>query len=65
MSNFKRKEVIDEYTEYTNRWKEFENNVMDPTNFELVGQFERTKPNLIPLSDVYIYKNLDESIWIR
>ncbi len=59
MENFKRPEVVAEYPLYANRWQIFEDEILNPTKFELIKSFVLTKPNLIPLSDVYIYKNLN------
>lgn len=56
MENYKRVPVGDKYPEYHKAWESFENEVTN--NFELIQSFELSKPNLIPLSDVYIYENL-------
>ena len=57
MSNFKRKEVSSKYPFYAERWEAFENTVTDSENFKLLKSFTLPKPNLIPLSDVFIYEN--------
>lgn len=59
MENFKRPEVVAEYPLYASRWKAFEDEILDPTKFKLIKTFVLPKPNLIPLSDVFIYKNLN------
>jgi len=59
MANFKRPEIQKAYPEYVKRWQAFESELMDPSKYELVKAFELPKPNLIPLSDVYIYKNIE------
>ncbi|KKU57244.1 MAG: hypothetical protein UX79_C0017G0008 [candidate division WWE3 bacterium GW2011_GWB1_47_11] len=59
MANFKRPEIQKAYPEYVKRWQAFESELMDPSKYELVKTFELPKPNLIPLSDVYIYKNIE------
>lgn len=58
MSNYKRTEVVKKYPDLTNRWDEFENVLQNSGDFLLIKDFSLSKPNLIPLSDVYIYKNL-------
>ncbi|OGC68788.1 hypothetical protein A2415_05435 [candidate division WWE3 bacterium RIFOXYC1_FULL_39_7] len=58
MENYKREEVKTKYPFYYKKWAAFEEVLMDPTKFELIKDFTLNKPNLIPLSDVYIYKNL-------
>jgi 4-amino-4-deoxy-L-arabinose transferase-like glycosyltransferase len=57
MSNYKRPEVIKAYPLLTNRWKSFENELQNSGGFELIKEFTLPKPNLVPLSDVYIYRN--------
>lgn len=59
MQNFKKPEVEKKYPFYTKKWKDFESKVLDPNNFELIKEFTLPKPNLVELSDVYIYKNLN------
>jgi len=58
LQNYKRPAVRQEFPFYYEKWSEFENMLADNEHFELVNQFVLPKPNLIPLSDVYIYKNL-------
>lgn len=58
MSNYKRPEVIKAYPELTRRWQDFEDKLQNSSEFELIKEFTLPKPNLIPLSDVYIYRNL-------
>jgi hypothetical protein len=62
MENFKRSDVVKKYPYYAQRWNEFENMLEDTNKYELVKDFTLIKPNLIPLSDVHIYKSLDISI---
>lgn len=59
MSNFKKPEVKKAYPEYAQRWEDFEKTLNDESKFMLVKTFELPKPNLIPLSDVRIYKNVN------
>ncbi len=58
MTNFKRPKVVELYPEYAKRWQEFENQLRDTARYKLIKAFVLPKPNLIPLSDVYIYENL-------
>ena len=58
MSNYKREEVRKKFGFYSERWGDFEMQLRDTSKFELLKKFTLPKPNLIPLSDVYIYKNL-------
>jgi hypothetical protein len=59
MQNFKGPEVVKEYPFYAQTWADFEKTVEDPNKFELVKDFTTTKPSLIPLSDVFIYKRIN------
>ena len=54
----KKDDVKTAYSEYSKKWQDFENKVQDETKYELVKDFILPKPNLIPLSDVLIYKKL-------
>ena len=56
MTNFKRKEVIETYPLYSKEWQNFEDTVTKSDKFSLVKSFVLPKPNLVPLSDVSIYK---------
>ncbi len=58
MENFKRKEVANKYNYYSQAWEQFEKTIEDSSKFELIKDFTVTKPNLIPLSDVFIYKQI-------
>ncbi len=58
LSNYKRPEVRKAYPVYSTAWENFEKQLHDTNNFELIEKFTLPKPNLIPLSDVYIYRNL-------
>lgn len=60
LENYKRAAVRNNYPFYYEKWHDFENILTDNNKFELINQFVLPKPNLIPLSDVYIYKNLGE-----
>ncbi|OGC45236.1 hypothetical protein A2V49_01380 [candidate division WWE3 bacterium RBG_19FT_COMBO_34_6] len=43
---------------YSAGWMEFENSLQNTNQYELIKEYVLSKPNLIPLSDVFIYKNL-------
>jgi len=58
MQNYKRREIQEKFPEYSKRWANFEKTVENPGNFKLIKVFKLPKPNLIPLSNVYIYENL-------
>ncbi|HLD51463.1 hypothetical protein A3K34_04730 [candidate division WWE3 bacterium RIFOXYC1_FULL_40_10] len=58
LENFRKSIVATTYPEYAKAWKNFELLVSDPSKFSLINSFVLPKPNLIPLSDVYIYKRL-------
>jgi len=58
MENFKRKEIIEKFPEYSKRWSDFEKTVENTQKFKLIKSFELAKPNLIPLSNVYVYENI-------
>lgn len=58
MQNFKKPEVAQKYPFYTKRWQQFEDNILKSGKFELIKEFTLPKPNLVELSDVFIYKNL-------
>lgn len=60
MENHRRAEVVRAYPDYSTRWDKFENAINSPGKFEMIKSFTLPKPNLVPLSDVYIYKNLDK-----
>ena len=62
MSNYKRPEVKKAYPYYSQRWEEFERKLQNKNDFELIKDFSLPKPNLIPLSDVFVYKNLNYSL---
>lgn len=58
MENYKRSAVKNSYPFYYEKWNTFENKLQDENKFKLIKQFVLPKPNLIPLSDVFIYENL-------
>jgi len=60
MENHSRPEVKETYPEYYLRWNGFVRTLNTPEKFELAKDFSLSKPNLIPLSDVFIYRNLDK-----
>jgi hypothetical protein len=57
MENFKRPEIRKAYPFYYDSWQTFENILLDETKFILIKEFVLPKPNLINLSDVFIYKS--------
>lgn len=59
MENFKRNEVREQFPTYVERMEKFESSILNPNNFRLINSFTLTKPNLIPLSDIYIYENVN------
>jgi len=58
LQNHKRSAVKQKYPFYYETWNKFENKLANPEQFKLLNQFVLPKPNLIPLSDVFIYENL-------
>lgn len=58
MENFKRPEVLKAYPTYVEKMENFENTVLNTDNFKLIKAFTLPKPNLIPLSDVFIYERV-------
>lgn len=53
-----KKDIIKEkYPFYFDKWNAFETELLDETKFKVIKEFTLTKPNLIPLSDVFIYEN--------
>jgi len=60
MENYKKPEVGGAYPEYYKRWDKFSNTLVSKEKFELAKDFTLSKPSLIPLSDVFIYRNLDK-----
>lgn len=57
MQNFKREEVKKAYPLYVQKWEEFENEILHSGNYKLIKFYVLPKPNLVQLSDVYIYEN--------
>ncbi|KKT68758.1 MAG: hypothetical protein UW65_C0035G0002 [candidate division WWE3 bacterium GW2011_GWB1_44_4] len=58
MQWYKHPIVMKKYPSYYTAWQEFEDQLTDAKKYELVKSFVLAKPNLIPLSDVYVYKRL-------
>ena len=58
IQNYKRVEVREKYPFYYDKWNDFENTLLDENKFRMLKQFVLPKPNLIPLSDVFIFENL-------
>ena len=58
LSDFKKLEVVKKYPNYTEAWNNFEQELHNESKYTLIKSFVLSKPNLIPLSDVYIYKKL-------
>jgi hypothetical protein len=58
MENLKRDAVRAAFPHYTQRMEEFESTILNQEKFKLIKSFVLPKPNLIPLSDVFIYENL-------
>lgn len=59
MEIYKKGVLTEKYRFYTDAWREFEENVLDESKFTLVKSFVNVKPNLVELSDVYIYKSIN------
>jgi hypothetical protein len=60
MENYLRKEVKETFPDYYSRWNKFNDLLVSSGRFQLVEEFSLSKPNLIPLSDVYIYRNIEK-----
>jgi len=54
--------VVEKYPYYASKWADFFNLVKNRNDFELIKVFDTTQPNLVPLSSVYIYKNISEGL---
>lgn len=63
MANFQKPYVKEHYPYYANQWQTFLNTVQDPNKFELIKDFTLTKPNLIPLSDVFVYQRSKTEVY--
>lgn len=61
MQNFKRAEVANKFPFYSKAWVNFENTVLNPANFKMIKSYELTKPNLIEVSDVYIFAKVSNT----
>lgn len=55
--------VVSKYPYYSEKWLSFESALNNPRKFELIKSFSLQEPNLIPLSNVLIYKNLTVPEW--
>ncbi len=60
LQNHKRPAVRNKYPFYYEKWRGLEEKLADPEQFKLINQFVLPKPNLIPLSDVFVYENIGE-----
>lgn len=58
MTYFKKPYIKKTYPDYYQEWYMFEDKLKS-NGFKLVKSFELPKPNIITLSDMYIYKNLE------
>ncbi|MFA5776040.1 MAG: hypothetical protein WC988_00535 [Patescibacteria group bacterium] len=54
----KNSEIVNKYPYYASKWLRFEESLNDPRRFIRIKSFELSKPNLIPLSNVYIYRRI-------
>ena len=59
MTYYKNEVVKQKYPFYFERWRGFENSLLNTKQFELIKEFTLAKPNLAQLSDVYIFNNVD------
>ena len=59
IQNYRKHVVSEKYPSYAKAWVDFENLITMSDKFELIKKFETTKSNLIPLSNIYIYKKTD------
>lgn len=59
LENYKKPEIKEKYPFYYDKWNEFEQTLLDENQYKLLKEFTLSKPNLIPLSDVFIYQNLN------
>jgi hypothetical protein len=64
MSNYQRYPVRNSYPYYYQNWQIFEETLQNPEQFKLIHEFVLPKPNLIPLSDVFVYENVGEEVKI-
>lgn len=60
LENHKRPEVAAAFPEYSLRWNNFVRTLYSPDKFEITKEFTLSKPNLIPLSDVLVFRNLNK-----
>lgn len=58
MENHTRYQVRATYPDYSKKWDEFVETLENQDKFTLLKQFSLSKPNLIPLSDVFIYQRV-------
>ncbi len=50
--------VVKKYPYYGKKWGEFSQTLADSGKFSLIKSFELSQPNLIPLSNVYLYQKV-------
>lgn len=60
MSYFKNPIISEKYPTYVAAWYSFESTIQNKENFELIRSFSLPKPDLINVSDVHVYKNLNK-----
>ena len=58
MQYYKKPEIKKAFPVYVEKWEQFEQTILDESKFKLVKEFVLHKPNLVNLSDVFIYENL-------
>lgn len=58
MDNYDNPYLQQKFPLYVSWWIDFENKVFDQTRYKLVKSFVLPKPNLVELSDVFIYQSL-------
>lgn len=54
--------VVDKYPYYASKWAVFFDLINNRRNFELIKVFDTAQPNLVPLSSVRIYKNINRGL---
>ncbi len=58
LAAYKNAHVKEKFPFYYYAWRDFETTVQDTANFRLLRAFKLTNPNLIEVSEIYIYENL-------